>query len=268
MCDHVPATLSTTTMHEETGYHNRGIVIGTKMSNLLRSLGPATYDKVSSKIEYWIECALPEQSVNAGDLVDQVSSMIWDSRSSDVDVARFLKEFCEAPHRSQQAISFIDSLCPRILRLFAAASAEDLTPWNHHTTFKIARGGGEGFVRAASLVGHLIGCGVLDHELVRRYLVKPLTAHHYASYGGYPNYFRASAIYQLFTAAGSTLLQGLLEPEDVQACFETLNFEIPYRRVAGLDEGKLQVRCPTRSSISYHNLTFLVRNSARSTPHG
>ena len=257
--NHVPATLSALTMSGETkaGYHNRGSVIGTKIHNLLSSLGPATYDEVSAKIEFWIEWAFMEQSVNADDLVDQLSSTIWDTRSSDADVARFLKEFRDAPHRSEQARSFVDSLCLRVLRLFAAASAEDLASWNQYATYKVARWGGEGFVRAASFVGHLIECGVLGRELVRRYLVKPLIAHHYANHCGTHEYFRASAICQLFIAAGSTLLKGLLEPEDVQVCFETLNFEIPHGRVAGLDAVILRVRLGTRPDASHHNLNNL-----------
>ena len=231
-------------MSKETGYHNRGTVIGTKIYNLLRSLEPATCNDLSPKIEFWIECALTEQSVKADELVDQLSSTIWDDRGSDEDVARFLKEFRDAPHRSEQARSFVDSLCSRILRLFVAASAEDLESWSQYSTFKVAERGGEGFVRAASLVGHLVECGVLDHELVRRYLIKPLIAHHYTDHTIAHKYFRAGAIFQLFTTAGNTLLRGLLEPDDVRVCFETLDFEIPLQRVARLDAGKLQVTVP------------------------
>jgi len=268
---HVPATLPTVTvatMPAEAGYHNRGTVIGTKIFDLLRSLGPATYDEVSPKIEFWIEWALTELTVNADDLVDQLSSTIWDIRGSDAEVARFLKEFRDAPHRSEQARPFVDNLCPRFLRLFATASAEDLTSWNKYTTYKLAKWGGEGFVRAASLVGHLIECGVLDHELVRQYLIKPLIAHHYTDNGIAHKYFRAGAIYQLFVAAGNTLLQGLLKTEDVQVCFETLDFEVPLQRVVGLDAGKLQVRRPTRSRASHRYLTCSVRDFGRSTPRG
>ena len=71
------------------------------------------------------------------------------------------------------------------------------------------------------------------------------------------------AIYQLLVTAGNTLLQGLLGPEDVQACFETLGSG------AGFDAEKLQVRsCATRSSALRSNMTCLVRNSAGSILHG
>jgi len=256
-------------MSGETGYRNRGIVTGTKISYLLNALGPATYDDISPKVGYWIEYALTEQSVNADDLVDQLSSMTWIGRSSNADVARFLNEFRDTPYRSEQARSFVDGLCSRILQLFAAASAEDLLPWNGCNADKIARWGRNGLVNAASLVGHLIECGVLNHELVRRHLIKPLIAHHYPD-GHNVEYksSRATAIYQLFVAAGNTLLQGLLEPDDVQICFETLDSEIPPGRVVGLNAEKLQVRRATRFDTSHCNLTYLVRNFARPTPHG
>jgi len=257
-------------MSGETGYHNRGIVIGTKISRFLNSLGPATYDEISPKIEFWIEYALVEQSVDADDLVDQLSSVTWDRRSSDADVARFLKEFRDAPHRSGQARSLVDNLCARVLRWFAAASAEDLTQWYWGSTYKLAKWGGDGFIRAASLVGHLIECGVLDHELVKRHLVKPLIAHHYEDDDSSPQHksSRASAIYQLFVTAGDTLLHGLLEPEDVRVCFDVLNSQILLRGVAGLDVEKLEVICAACSSASRRNLNPLIRNFVRSTPHG
>jgi len=251
-----------------TGYHNRGIVIGTKISSLLSALEPTTYDEISPKIEYWIEYALTEQSVNAGDFVDQLSSMMWDHRSSNADVARFLKEFHDAPHRSEQAKSVVDNLCSRLLLSFAAASAEDLTLWYRNNAFKIATQGGEGFVRAASFVGHLIECGMLDRKLVRRHLVKPLIAHHYTDCDRIPKSFRVEAIYQLLAAAGNTLLQGLLKPEDVHVCFETLNSEIPSGIVVGLDAEKLAVRCAACSSASHRDLFFLFRTFAKPTPNG
>ena len=245
-----PATLPTipTTMSEKSGYHNRGIAIGAKISNLLHSLGPATYHGVSPKIEFWIEYALTEQSVDPDDLAERLSRSAWGTRSfeSNAAIARFLKEFRDGPHRSEQARSWVDLLCSRVVRWFSAAAAEDLVPWNGVTEGKVASWGGESFTNAASFVGHLIECGVLDREFVRRHLVKPLVAHQYVDNGNvHHKSFRAAAIYQLFAIAGNTLLQGLIEPEDVQVCLETLNSEIPSRRVAGLDAGKLQVRCAT-----------------------
>ena len=258
-------------MSGESGYHNRGIAISAKISSLLRCLGPATYDSVSPKIEFWIKYALAKQSVDPDDLAKRLSSMAWDSSSfeSNAAIARFFSEFRDAPHCPEQARFFIDGLCSRVLRWFAAAAAENLIPWNGYPAGKVANWGGGGFVNAASFVGHLVEGGVLDHELVREHLIEPLIAHHYAENdGGNHKYFRAAAIYQLFAAAGNTLLRGLLEPKDVQVCFEMLSSEIPFGRVTGLDAGKLQVRCATRSIPSHRNLTCLVRNSAKSTPHG
>ena len=74
-------------------YHHRGTIIGAKIYDLLHSLGPSTYDEISPKIEYWIEYALTEQSVDANDLVERLSSVAWDYGGSGAVVARFLKEF-------------------------------------------------------------------------------------------------------------------------------------------------------------------------------
>ena len=247
-------------MSGETGYHRRGVVIGTKISNLLCSLGPETYDEISPKIEYWIEYALTKQSVNSKDLVDQVSSVAWHVRSSDMDVARFLKELSDTPHRSDATRSFVDSLCSHLLLLFAAASAEDLSHWHDSRTCKIVAQGGEGFVRAASLVGHLIEGGVFDYELVQRHLVKPLITHHYTEGNKVHKSFRAAAIYQLLTTAGNTLLQGFLDPGDVQVCFETMDSQI--------SSEALEVGFTAFSSALHHDLIFSDRNFATSTQHG
>jgi len=239
-----------------TGYHNRGIVFAAKISNLLRSLDWATCREISPKVEYWIDYALTEQSVNADDLVDQLSPMMWENRSSDPHVVRFLKEFHDAPHRSEQARSFVDNFCSRVLRSFAAASAEDLGRSYRSDVFKIAACGGEGFVRAASLVGHLIEFGLLDRKLVRRHLIKPLITHQYTGRDYQHKSFRARAIYQLLVIAGRTLLQGLLEPEDVRVCFETLNSEIPSGGVVGLDADTLSVTCGAYSNALHRDLNF------------
>ena len=237
-------------MPESIGYHHRGIVIGAKIRNLLCALGPSTYDEISQKIEYWIEYALAEQSVNASDLVEQLSYVAWGPDCSSDAVARFLKEFHDAPHRSEQAKSLVDEMCEHVLRWFAAASAEDLKVWDWHDTNRVAWFGGEGFVRAASFVGYLIERSLLSHELVRRHLVKPLIALHYTDSDGVGRSFKAMAIYQLLIAARNTLLQGLLEPEDVQACFRALDANIdasislPNGGVlVGSDATKLNVQC-------------------------
>ena len=164
--------------------------------------------------------------------------MAWTSCSSYASVGRFFKEFREAPHRSEQAKSFVDRLCEHILRWFAIAAVDNLkTDW----TSCIAMNGGGNLVNAASFVGHLIECGVLSHDLVRRHLVKPLMAHYQADGKDGGENIRANAINNLFSAAGNTLLRGLLEPEDVQVCFAALDRH---------NAGKLQVRCATHSNVS------------------
>ena len=248
-------------MSEPIGYHHRGAIIGARIYSLFYSLVSSTYDEVSPKIEYWIEYALTEQSVNVDDLVEQLSSMAWDSGGSDADIARFLKEFHDAPHRSEQARSFVDKLGERVLRWFAAASAEGLQVWTGRETNRVARVGGEGFMRAASFVGHLIERGLFSHELVRRHLVKPLIALHYTDNDVTERYFRAMAIYKLFIAAKNTLLQGLLEPEDVQACFKALDAHINTRigfshraALVGPDAAMIKVRCSICPGATYLDL--------------
>jgi len=118
----------------------------------------------------------------------------------------------------------------------------------------VSIGGGENFIRAASFVGHLIECGLLNNELVRRHLVKPLTTHCYekSSYGP-PSAVRTKAICQLFIVAGDTLLQGLLEPEDVRVCFEILD---TYTLInpSKLDTARLNVRCDSHLGASHYDL--------------
>jgi len=237
-------------MSGEPGYHNRGIAIGAKIRGLLCALRPSTYDEISPKIGYWIEYALTKQSMDASDLAERLSPLAWNKRGPKANgtIAKFLKEFRDAPQRSEEARSCIDGLCSRVLRWFAAASAEDPIPWNGFGAGKVARQGGEGFVNAASFVGHLIERGMLDHELLRLHLIKPLITHHYTDGDNVEHKsFRAAAIHQLLVAAGNILLQGLIEPEDVQVCLETLDSQIPLGGVVGLNAGKLTVRRATRS---------------------
>jgi len=265
----IPQAVTVVTPKErEPGYHYRGIAIAAKICGLLRALKLSTYDEISPKIEYWIEHALTEQFIDPNDLVERLSPLAWDDNGSETNaaVARFLKDFHDAPHRSEQSRSFVDGLCSRVLWWFTAASAEDLLGYSddRRRLNRVTPSGGEGFVRAASFLGYLIDQGLLAHELVRRHLVKPLISHHYTDQGNVQNKsFRTMAIYQLLVTAGNTLLQGLLGPEDVQACFETLGSG------AGFDAEKLQVRsCATRSSALRSNMTCLVRNSAGSILHG
>ena len=257
-------------MAQEPGFDNRRPFILSKIRSLLTSLpqGLPEYDKVAPDIEFWIEYVLRERFMTVDELVEGVSRAAWDSFNY-ASVAWFLKEFRDAPHRSEQARSFVDKLCEHVIRWFAIASVEDPIAYNVYRIDKVAINGGEGFVCAASFVGHLIENGILGHELVRRHLVKPLTAHHH---GGRvdDNVFRGSAIYQLFIAAGNTLLRGLLEPEDVKACFETLNAQITplWNQFSLSIGGKLQVWRVIYSSSSLQHLTYLVRNFVRSIPHG
>jgi len=101
--------------------------------------------------------------------------------------------------------------------------------------------GGEGFIRAASFVGHLIEYGLLSQELLRQHLIKPLINH----YDGDPRYIQdpvwANAIYQLFISAGSALFQGLLEPEDVRLSFETLDAQSRLVEIEGYDAARVKV---------------------------
>jgi len=202
-------------------------------------------------IEYWIEYALTEQSLDVDDLVEQLSPWVWAHRDSESDAAaaRFLKQFRDAPHRSGKAKSFVDRLCSRVILWFTAASAEDPEPWNGSNAGKVGRYGGGGLINTALSVGHLVERGLFNREFVRRHLVKPLITHRYVDgVNVHQKSFRVEAIYHLLSAA-NTLLQGLIEPEDVNVCFEMLESEIPQGRVPGLDAGKLSVRCATRSDV-------------------
>jgi len=222
-------------MSKQPGFHNRQLHITSKIRTLLIFLtnNPTEYDKIAPKIEYWIEYVLRERFTTIDELVEGVSYVAWDQGGSYVSVGRFLKEFYDAPHRFERARSFVNRLCEHVLRWFATAAAEDSLSGNIHS---IASGGGSGFMRAASFVGYLIERGLLSHDLVRQHLVKPLISHHD------DNNYRINAIYQLFLAAGGTLLRGLLESEDVQVCLEILTTHMAFLgRIGGADQGKLQV---------------------------
>jgi hypothetical protein len=205
-------------MPDGPGYHNRQSVLAAKICSLLRSLSPSTYNEIAPTIEYWIEYGITEQFTTIDDLVERVSPVAW-SVGSYSDILRFLKEFREAPHRSEFTRSFVDQFCTHVLRWFAIAAAEDLSTYSYSGSSVaggVAPGGWCGFACAASFVGHLIEYGLIGHDLVQRHLVKPLITHR-----GF-DHCRARAIYELFVTAGNTLLQGLLEPGDVQVCFERL----------------------------------------------
>ena len=228
-------------MSRDPGYHNRQITIVSKISSLFYSLDSSNYDEVAPKVEFWVEYALAEHSTTIDELVKGVSPVAWGSHTSFASVARFLKEFRDASNRSDQAKSFVDELCPHILRWFAAASTENLSvdPGNNSV---VAKCGGDGFIRAASCVGYLIEWSLLSSELVRRHLVKPLIAHHYRDRDDAYRSVRTMAIFELFAAARNSLLQGLLDPDDVQACFKMLDIKITIKGMVGPNAGKLNVR--------------------------
>ena len=234
-------------------YSKRGIGVSKQIYTLFSHLNTQTYDEVAPKIEYWIEWALTQQLTTADKLVEEISSLAWTSHCSPASVGRFLKEFRDSSRRSTQAKYFVDGFCTRVFRWFAAASAEDLAMNEYSGT--VANRGGCGFIEAASFVGHLIDCSLLDHALVRLHLIKPLTTHYYPQPRRPEGIVRVNAICRLFVAAGSTLVQGLLEPEDVRVCFEILGTQ-PSRPdgIEGLPATKLQVQCATHRDAPYRNL--------------
>ena len=214
-------------MSGKEGYHNRKLFIYSNIRNLLIYLTrePSRYDQIAPKIEYWIEYVLREDFLTVDELVEEVSHVAWDQGGgSFASVGRFLREFHDAPHRSKQARRFVTQMCSHLLRWFAIASLEGAWNTSWHSAC-VSIGGGPGFIRAASFVGYLIEWGLLSHELVQQHLTKSLTNHMHGDDNRVesPGYIRANAIYQLFAAAGNTLLQGLLEPDDVQACFNMLD---------------------------------------------
>jgi len=245
------------------GYHNRQPVLAANICNLLCSLFSSNYDEIAPKIEYWIEYAIAEQFTTIGDLVERVSSVAWYHSGSHSDISRFLKEFRDAPHRSKGAKSFVDELCLHILRWFAIASTDNF-PGEYIHDRNISVGRGEGFICAASFVGHLIERGLFSDEPVRRHLVKPLTTHYFEEnrYDA-PTHYRTRAIYKLFTVAGNTLLQGLLEPEDVQTCFKIFDIRTWVKQdnreysspLPEFDKTRFDVRCDSPLDISHYDLT-------------
>ena len=223
-------------MAVQPGLHNRRAHLTSKIRSLLISIAkaPSEYDNITPKVEYWIEYALREQFATVDVLVEDVSYVAWDQYGYHTSVVRFLREFYDAPRRSEQARSFVVKLCEHVLRWFAMAATEDSYLADSNS---VASGGGPGLIYAASFVGNLIEWGLLCHDLVRQHLIKPLTSHH-----GY-NHYRPNAIYRLFLAAGGTLLRGLLESEDVRVCFETLDTQMSLGRIEGSDPENLQVGC-------------------------
>jgi hypothetical protein len=232
------------------GYHNRKGHIYSRIRSLLVALTnePSEYGEIAPKIEYWTEYVLREDFLTVDELVEDVSCVAWQQGGSFANVGKFLKEFRDAPHRSEQARTFVTRMCSHVLRWFAIASVEDLSTSSSYRDGMVASGGGgPGFIRAASFVGHLIESGLLSHELVQQHLIKSLINHrdNDTNTGG-PGAVRSRAIYELFTAAGNTLLQGLLELDDVQACFEKLDLRSLH--YMGFNTAKLKVRCTAQDN--------------------
>lgn len=94
-------------MVEVPGFHNRKSHVASKIRSLLISLTkePSLYDNITPKIEYWIEYALREGFTTVDELVEGVSFVAWEQGGSYSSVGQFLKEFLDAPHRSEQARS-------------------------------------------------------------------------------------------------------------------------------------------------------------------
>ena len=242
-----------TTMFGATGQNHRGTV-GAEIHDLLASLTPSAYGEVSSKIGLWIESTLTEQFMNADNLVEQLSSTPkWTFYPYASVVARFLKEFRDAPHRSEQAKYFVDELCARVLRWWAAASAENLasSALNQSRTHRVVGGGGgDDFIHAASIVGSLVGCGLPSRELVRRYLIKPLISHRCMDREDAEKSIRVGGIFQMLSFARNALYLGLFEPEDVRACFELLGTKVSFGGMAAPETGRINVRCSTNPCAS------------------
>lgn len=223
------------------GYHNCKNTFFTNIRGLLCNLRPSTYDEVAPKIEYWIEYVIVEQFATPKDLAEEISLVAWHCHDFDSEVPRFLKEFRHGPHRSDQARAFVDEFCLRVLRWFAAASADNFNMDDRSGS--VPSGGGNGFIRAATFVGGLAKRGLLSREHVQWHVIKPLTLYNKERTILDPT-IRANAIYKVFVTAGDTLLRGLLEPRDVQVCFEILDAQISSSSsgIVGFDQARFNVQ--------------------------
>jgi hypothetical protein len=232
-------------------YSGRGMAVSGRIYLLLSCLDTQTYDEVAPKIGYWFELALTQQLTTVDELVEYVSDVAWTIHHSPESFARFLQEFRDSSRRSAQARSFVDGLCTRVFQWFIAASAEDLKMDDARN--RVAKKDeGRCFAESASVVGHLIKRSLLDHKLVRPYLVKSLTMHYYPHIETPAETVRANAICRLFAVAGSTLVQGVLEPEDVRVCFEILGAR--WSGPSGIEESpaaKLEVQCAAHPGVSH-----------------
>ena len=113
-----------TTMSRGTGYHNCKAVLNTNVLGFLYSLRSSTYDKMTPKIEFWIEYIINEGFSTPKDLAEQLSGVAWHSYDINTEIPRFLKAFRDAPGRSEPTRFFVDEFCLRVLRWFAGASTD------------------------------------------------------------------------------------------------------------------------------------------------
>jgi hypothetical protein len=140
----------------------------------------------------------PNSSRRSDDLVERVSAVAWAPCSSRSDISRFLKEFHDAPHRSERARSFVERVVPprsSVVRDSCSRGPPRIAPGSPLCRRMVDW---KASVRAASFVGHLIECGLLSHDLVRRHLIKPLITHH-----GYDHY-RAKSHLPNFSSSQET----------------------------------------------------------------
>ena len=231
-------------------YHDRQISICYKIRSLLITLAnqSSKYDQITPKIEYWIEYVFREDFATVDQLVEGVSGVAWERTSGSYSsVGRFLKEFHDAPHRSEPAKSFVSQLCHYVLRWFAIASTKDLYCFSGG----LVSDDRHCFTSVASFVGYLIKWELFSHELVRRHLTKCLTNHHDHDSDRGPRTsgaIRARAVYSLLTAGSDPLLRGLLEPDDVRDCFSILDAWCPWD--IGFNAAEVKVECTTRAGAS------------------
>jgi hypothetical protein len=234
-------------------YDNRSASVSGHIYRLFSYLDTPSYEEVAPKIKYWIEVALTQQLTTIDKLVECVSDIAWTGDRSPASFARLLKELRDSPRRSAQARSFVDDFCTRVFRWFVVASTESLDMSKGYNG-NVTRGGGYGFVGVVSFIGHLVERCLLDRDLVRLHLIKPLTAHYYLNPGTSAETVRVNAICQLFVVAGSTLVQGVLEPEDVRVCFEMLGTQSSRSGgIKGLPAAKLEVQRAIHSGAPHRN---------------
>ena len=167
-------------MSESHCYHNRKKHVCMQICSLLISLTthPLEYDDISLKIEYWIKYVLHKEFLTVEELVEGVLYVVWNTNSwSFVGIGKFLKEFYDAPHYSEQARTFVAQMYFHVLRWFVIVSVEDVSHNNLGSGW-LTSGERLGFICAASFVRYLIKWELLSHEPVQRHLIKPLTNHY------------------------------------------------------------------------------------------